>query len=69
MMEVRTSAYDEWCYTLQNNDKKSAEQILRIRTRQLFYEHKQILGSQRCGALKKEGFAVGRYKTRRLMKD
>ena len=69
-MEVRTSAYDEWCHTLQNNDKKSAEQTLRIRTRQLFYEHKQILGSRRlCGELKKEGFEVGRYKTRRLMKD
>ena len=43
MMEVRTSAYDEWCHTLQN-DKKSAEQTRRIRTRQLFYEHKQTLG-------------------------
>jgi len=66
-MQVSRSGYYQWRAT--GNVSKDKETVLEARATKLFYEHKQIVGSRRLSALlKQEGFNVGRFKTRSLMK-
>ena len=44
--------------------------MLADKAEQIFNEHKSIYGSRRLSdELKKQGFTVGQFKTRRLMKE
>ncbi len=68
VMQVSTSAYYEWC-------GRGAEVIdsetwrLCQRMKSLFVESRQSLGSRQMSKqLRKEGFEIGRYRARTLMK-
>jgi putative transposase len=69
-MEVSTSAYYEWSKVSKDKAKERNEQRLADQVRQIFTENKHCFGSRRLSdRLKKQGVAVGRYKTRRIMRD
>lgn len=68
-MRVSSSGFYAW----KNQVKKPIdlkEQLLQTRMKSLFKESRRSLGSrQLMKKLRKEGFKIGRYKTRRLMKE
>jgi transposase InsO family protein len=69
-MQVSTSAYYEWLKAPQDSNKDQLDQIVAETTRQIFVDNKQSFASRRLAdRLQKQGFAVGRYKTRRIMRD
>ena len=69
-MEVGTSAYYAWCNAATNGNKKQEDQELADKVRQIFTDNKHSFGSRRLSdRLKKQGFAVGRFKTRRIMRE
>lgn len=69
-MGVSTSAYYAWCNAPQHGDKKQQDQRLVDKVRQIFSDNKHCFGSRRLSdRLKKQGIAVGRYKTRQLMRE
>ncbi|TPQ26990.1 hypothetical protein C2U68_09915 [Methylomonas koyamae] len=69
-MQVSTSAYYAWLKAPQDNDNQRQDQKLAEKVRQLFIDNKQSFGSRRLAdRLQKQGFAVGRFKTRRIMRD
>ncbi|WP_189386845.1 IS3 family transposase, partial [Bacterioplanes sanyensis] len=68
VMQVSTSAYYDW---LRRDDKHPDSQTwhLKQRIKTLFNESRQSLGSrQLMTLLRKEGFTIGRYRVRSLMK-
>ena len=70
VMGVSTSTYYDWLKTPQDCDKQLQDQQLTEAMRQTFFDNKQSFGSRRLmDRLQKQGFAVGRFKTRRLMRD
>ncbi|WP_265588086.1 IS3 family transposase [Candidatus Methylospira mobilis] len=70
VMQVSTSAYYEWLKARQDSDKDQQDQKLAEKARQIFIDNKQCFGSRRLAdRLQKQGHAVGRFKTRRIMRD
>ncbi|WP_229427645.1 IS3 family transposase [Methylomonas fluvii] len=70
VMQVSTSAYYAWCNNPLNDDKKHQDQQIAENVKQIFTDNKQCFGSRRLAdRLQKQGFAVGRFKTRRIMRD
>jgi hypothetical protein len=68
-MQVSTSAYYEWLKAPQDNDKDQLDQKVAEKAKQIFVDNKQSFGSRRLAdRLQKQGFAVGRFKTRRIMR-
>lgn len=67
-MKVNRSYY----YAVVNNQKLAANdatELLKKRLIALFHQHKQNYGSRRLtSALREEGFQVGGYRVRKLMK-
>lgn len=69
-MQVSTSAYYAWLKAPQDDDNKRQDQVLAEKVRQIFTDNKQSFGSRRLAdRLQKQGFAVGRFKTRRIMRE
>jgi transposase InsO family protein len=69
-MQVSTSAYYEWLKAPRDCDKDKQDQSVAEKARQIFVDNKQCFGSRRLAdRLQKQGFAVGRFKTRRIMRD
>jgi transposase InsO family protein len=69
-MEVSTSAFYAWCKQPEDSEKTKQKQRLEDEAKQIFIETKQSYGSRRLSnELKKQGFAVGRYKTRQVMRQ
>ena len=70
VMEVSTSAFYAWCKQPEDSEKTKQKQRLEDEAKQIFIETKQSYGSRRLSnELKKQGFAVGRYKTRQVMQQ
>ncbi len=70
VMQVSTSAYYAWCNSPPDDDKKHQDQQLADSVRQIFTDNKQCFGSRRLAdRLQKQGLAVGRFKTRRIMQE
>ena len=70
VMEVGTSAYYAWCNAATTGNKKQEDQELADKVRQIFTDNKHSFGSRRLSdRLKKQGSAVGRFKTRRIMRE
>jgi putative transposase len=68
--DVSTSAYYAWCHKPQDGDKKQQDQQLADKVWQIFTHNKQCFGSRRLAdRLQKQGIPVGRYKTRRIMRE
>lgn len=69
VMQVNRSYYYEFVKNKQNQIDVELEK-LKIRLRVLFETHKQNYGSRRLmKALQAEGFKIGRYRVRKLMKS
>jgi len=69
-MEVSSSAYYAWTKQPENTQKMLENKRLNSTAKQLYDEFRQTYGSRRLSnELRKEGFNVGRYKTRTLMKQ
>lgn len=69
-MEVSTSACYAWLASPQDSGKKKEDQTLAESMRQLFMNHNQSYGSRRLAdQLQKRGFMIGRFRTRRLMRE
>ncbi len=69
VMQASTSAYYEWLKAPQDNDKDQLDQKFAEKAKQIFVDNKQSFGSRRLAdRLQKQGFAVGRFKTRRIMR-
>ena len=68
VMQVSTSAYYDWCGRgAELIDRTTWQQCQRMKA--LFVESRESLGSrQMVKQLRKEGFEIGRYRARRLMK-
>lgn len=70
VMGVSTSSYYAWRQAPEDSVRKQRDEMLADKAEQIFSEHKSIYGSRRLSnELKKQGFSVGRFKTRRLMKE
>ena len=70
VMQVSTSAYYAWLKTPQDDNNKRQDQKLAEKVRQIFTDNKQSFGSRRLAdRLQKQGVAIGRFKTRRIMRD
>lgn len=70
VMGVSTSSYYAWRQAPEDSVRKQRDEMLADKAEQIFSEHKSIYGSRRLSdELKKQGFTVGRFKTRRLMKE
>ncbi|WP_082885387.1 MULTISPECIES: IS3 family transposase [Methylomonas] len=70
VMQMSTSAYYAWCNSPPDEDKTHQDQKLAETVRQNFTDNKQSFGSRRLAdRLQKQGFAVGRFKTRRIMRE
>ncbi|MGZ5011706.1 MAG: IS3 family transposase [Methylobacter sp.] len=70
VMAVSTSAYYAWLKSPQDSHNYQQDRKLVEKTRQIFIDNKQCFGSRRLAdRLQKQGFAVGRFKTRRIMRD
>ncbi len=70
VMEVSASAYYAWCQAKCAGVVMRQDQYLADKVRQIFVENKCSFGSRRLSdRLKKQGMAVGRFKTRRIMRD
>ncbi|WP_172680358.1 IS3 family transposase [Methylomonas koyamae] len=68
VMQVSTSAYYAWCNSPPDKGKAHQDQQRTDSVRQIFTDNKQCFGSRRLAdRLQKQGFAVGRYKTRRII--
>jgi putative transposase len=69
-MEVSPSAYYAWCLATEAGGNTREDQVLADKVRNIFVENKCSFGSRRLSdRLKKQGIAVGRFKTRRIMRD
>ncbi|WP_407080181.1 IS3 family transposase [Candidatus Methylospira mobilis] len=69
-MQVSTRAYYEWLKVPQDSDRNQQDQQVAERARQIFIDNKQCLGSRRLAdRLQKQGFTLGRFKTRRIMRE
>lgn len=69
-MGVSTSAYYAWCLATETGGDTQEDQALADKVRRIFVENKCCFGSRRLSdQLKKQGIAVGRFKTRRIMRD
>jgi putative transposase len=69
-MAVSTSAYYAWCNAAAVGDKTQQDQALADKLRQIFTDNKHGFGSRRLSdRLKKQGVALGRFKTRRIMRE
>ena len=69
-MAVSTSAYYDWAKQREDAGKIAVNQKLRERAQALFDASKRSYGSRRLSdGLKKAGFPVGRYKTRKVMAE
>ena len=70
VMEVSASAYYAWCQAKCAGVDIRQDQYLADKVRQIFVENKCSFGSRRLSdRLKKQGIAIGRFKTRRIMRD
>ena len=70
VMQVSASAYYEWLKAPQERDKDQHDQSIAEKARQIFIDNKQCFGSRRLAdRLQKQGFTVGRFKMRRIMRD
>ena len=70
VMGVSASAYYAWCQAKCAGVDIRQDQYLADKVRQIFVENKCSLGSRRLSdRLKKQGIAIGRFKTRRIMRD
>ena len=70
VMQVGTSAYYDWLKAPKGNDKDQQDQKVAETARQIFVDHKQCFGSRRLAdRLQKQGVTIGRFKTRRIMRD
>jgi len=70
VMAVSTSAYYDWAKQPTDTGKIAEKQKLRERAQALFNASKRSYGSRRLSdGLKKAGFPVSRYKTRRVMAE
>ncbi len=70
MMVSRSGFYDYLRRFKNGTDKDPNEAALAARIHAIFKEHRSKYGSRRIlKQLKKEGYDVGRYKVRRIMKD
>ncbi len=70
VMEVSTSVFYAECKQPEYAEKAKQKQHLENKASQIFIENKQCYGSRRLSdQLKKQGFAVGRYKTRLVMRQ
>lgn len=66
----RSGFYDYLRYREQRAKPDPAELRIELRTRELFKKSKKTYGSRRLlHALRGEGYAIGRFKVRRLMRD
>lgn len=70
VMQVSTSAYYAWLKAPHDDDNPRQDRKLAEKVRQIFIDNKQSFGSRRLAdRLQKQGFAVGRFKTRRIMQE
>jgi hypothetical protein len=70
VVEVGTSAFYAGCNTAATRDTTQQDQVLSDKIRQIFSDNKYCFGSRRLSdRLKKQGFAIGRFKTRRIMRE
>ncbi len=70
VMGVSTSSYYAWRQAPEDSGRQQRDEILADKAEQIFNEYKSIYGSRRLSdELKKQGFSVGRFKTRRLMQE
>jgi putative transposase len=70
VMGVCTSAYYEWCSAPEHGSKAKQDQQLAAQVTQIFTDNKQSYGSRRLSDhLNKQGVAVGRFRTRRIMQE
>ncbi|MDT8407288.1 MAG: IS3 family transposase [Methylococcales bacterium] len=69
-MGVSTNRYYAWRQAPEDSARKQRDEMLADKAEQIFNEHKSIYGSRQLSDdLKKQGFTVGRFKTRRLMQE
>ena len=70
VMKVSRSAYYTWLNKPEYREKAQQAQKLAEQVKQLFIGNKHCFGSRRLSAcLQKQGLTVGRFKTRRIMRD
>ena len=70
VMQLSSSAYYEWLQAPQDSGRNQQDQKVAEKARQIFIDNKQCFGSRRLAdRLQKQGLAVGRFKTRRIMRD
>ena len=70
VIQLSTSAYYAWLNAPQDDDNKRQDRKLAEKVRQIFIDNKQSFGSRRLAdRLQKQGFAVGRFKTRRILQE
>jgi len=71
VMNVSRSGFYDYFHSVNNgSDDSPGEAALKARTIAIFKEHRGNYGSRRiCEQLKAEGYLIGRYKTRRLMRE
>lgn len=70
-MKVSRSGFYDYLHSFTNGSDDSPEEVaLKTRTIAIFKEHRGKYGSRRISKqLKSEGYPVGRYKARRLMRE
>ena len=67
---MSTSAYYAWLKAPPDDDNKRQDQLFAEKVQQIFTDNKQCFGSRRLAdQLQRQGFAVGRFKTRRIMRE
>jgi len=70
LRQVSTSAYYDWLKATKESDKDQQDRKIAESARQIFVDNWQCFGSHRLvGPLEKQGLTVGRFKTRRLMRE
>lgn len=71
VMKVSRSGFYDYCRRFNNGTDQDPEQAaLTARIHAIFKEHRSKYGSRRIlKQLKEEGYDIGRYKVRRIMKD
>lgn len=68
--QVSTSAYYDWLKAPKDRDNNQQDRKIAETDRQIFVDHKQCFGSRRLAhRLQKLGFATGRFKMRRIMRE
>ncbi|WP_444930134.1 IS3 family transposase [Microbulbifer sp. SSSA002] len=68
VMQVKKSSYYDWCHRSDSSIDSQTWQLCH-RLKALFAESRQSLGSRRLmKLLRREGFKIGRYRARKLMK-